>query len=181
MVNKDDSCVIISGGISGAITDPQSERAKAHAELYYEEIRHNTTDVERIAHNIGVDPAQILLIKNYLFMDEHLLGDVIKKFDPSFEIAESWRRLAYAPSDIKKHDLTLIYHELLEQKYMDEGMDQDTAHKKATNRYNYQDESDAYYESFSDIKKYAEKAAAEFNQTRTKNKHKNKTQEREER
>ena len=40
---------LISGGISGAITDIYSEEALHHAELYYEEIRHMTTDVEKIA------------------------------------------------------------------------------------------------------------------------------------
>ncbi len=30
----------ISGGISGAISDPLSPEAQEHAELFYEEIRH---------------------------------------------------------------------------------------------------------------------------------------------
>jgi len=39
----------ISGGISGAISDPLSPEAQEHAELFYEEIRHRFDDVEKIA------------------------------------------------------------------------------------------------------------------------------------
>lgn len=48
------------------ITDPYSEDAERHAEMYYEEIRHLSTDVERIAQNTGMSVDQIALVKNYL-------------------------------------------------------------------------------------------------------------------
>lgn len=44
---------ITSGGISGAIIDEESPDAEVHAEMYYEEIRHMSTDVEKIANNTG--------------------------------------------------------------------------------------------------------------------------------
>lgn len=67
------SLFFISGGISGAITDPDSDKAKKHAELFYEEIRKRTYDCEQIALNTGYDVALIKQIKNYLFYDCHLL------------------------------------------------------------------------------------------------------------
>ena len=36
---------IISGGISGAITDPNSDPAQKHANMYYETIRRPSDDV----------------------------------------------------------------------------------------------------------------------------------------
>ena len=41
-------CRFISGGISGAISDPLSNKALRHAEVYYEEIRHRTDDIKKI-------------------------------------------------------------------------------------------------------------------------------------
>ena len=78
----------VSGGIAGAISNPNSQEAIRHAELYYAEIRSFSTDVEKISKNTGYSFSQILLIKNYLFMDKHELEDGIRRFDPSFEIAE---------------------------------------------------------------------------------------------
>ena len=99
---------LISGGISGAITDPFSDEAIAHAEMYYETIRKSKTDVERIAQNTGMERSTILLIKNYLFNDEHELMNGYHKFDPDFYIAESWRRLAFDANNIQEHDLLLL-------------------------------------------------------------------------
>ena len=41
--------MITAGGITGGITDPSSLKALSHAELYYEEVRKNHSDVQRIA------------------------------------------------------------------------------------------------------------------------------------
>lgn len=43
--------VLISGGISGGITDPNSPRALNHAEIYYNEIRNMSTDIDKISFN----------------------------------------------------------------------------------------------------------------------------------
>lgn len=138
-------CDVISGGISGAILDEESPDAEKHAELYYEEIRHMKTDVQRITDNTGYTRTQIQIIKNYLFMDEHELGDEIKRFDPCFTIAESWRRLAFDFQNVKPHDLTLLKHEIMEMNLMINGMDQRTAHDITSERYNYPEESRSYY------------------------------------
>lgn len=132
--------------IAGGITDPLSERALNHAELYYEEIRKSHSDVKKIAENTGFTYDQVLLVKNYLFMDVHRLGDVEQRFDASFEIAESWRRLAYDPDNIKHHDLTLLHHELMEMRLVNEGLEQDEAHLITSRKYNYALECFEFYE-----------------------------------
>lgn len=136
--------------VSGAITDPYSEPAKQHAELYYNEIRAMTTDVYKIAMNTGIAISEIERIKRYLFLDEHKLITGVKRFDPSFEIAQSWQRLMSAGGkDIKPHDITLIKHELYEEALVKSGMDQDKAHIETSKKYNYTKESQEYYKNLS--------------------------------
>ena len=139
---------LISGGIFGAITDPFSDEADAHAKLFYEEIRHNHSDVKRIAKNTGLPIEGILHVKNFLFIDLHLLEDgEIKRFDESFAIAESWRRLAFEPNLIQKHDITLLKHEIYERQLMVKGISQKEAHEQASKKYNYPSEVEAFYQS----------------------------------
>jgi hypothetical protein len=88
-----------------------------------------------------------MLVKNYLFLDVHELADGIRRFDVSFEIAESWRRLAFDPKNIKNHDLTLLNHELLELRLVSDGIPQDEAHLIASKKYNYSRESYEFYQS----------------------------------
>lgn len=135
----------VSGAITGAITDPFSEKANKHAELYYPEIRRMSTDVQRIAENTGFTIDQIQLIKNYLFVWKHDLEGEFKQFDPSFHIAESWRRLAFDKNNIQPHDLTLLRHELHELQLVSAGHSQNSAHEITNTLYNYHKESDEYY------------------------------------
>ena len=144
-MGKYDTQDLIAGGISGGISDPNSLRAMAHAELYYEEIRNNHSDVKRIAANTGFTSEQILLIKNYLFVDAHELDGGFKRFDVSFEIAESWRRLAFDPDNIQPHDITLLNHELMEMRLMNDGSTQDEAHTITSRKYDYAKESAEFY------------------------------------
>lgn len=137
---------IYAGGISGAITDPYSEDAERHAEMYYEEIRHLSTDVERIAQNTGMSVDQIALVKNYLFMSKHSLETGFERFDPCFEIAQSWQRLAFDAKNIQPHDITLLKHELKEMSLVSQGVPQSEAHRIASQDYNYPEESRLYYE-----------------------------------
>lgn len=138
--------VFISGGISGAITDPFSDEAVNHAKMYYETIRKSKTDIEKIAQNTGIEKSSILLIKNYLFNDEHELMNGYHKFDPDFFIAESWRRLAFEPDNIQEHDLLLLKHEMNEIRLVAQGYSQKDAHN-ITNAsgLNYQKKCDEYY------------------------------------
>lgn len=130
--------------ISGAL-DPDSVRARKHAGQYYESVRRMTTDVKRIAENTGIPEAVIQRIKNFIFMDVHDLGEgKIARFDPSYEMAESWQRLING-KDIQPHDLTLLRHEIMENELMDQGYSQDEAHRITSAKYNYAKEAYKYY------------------------------------
>lgn len=137
--------------ISGAISDEHSQEARKHAKLYYNEIRSQTTDVARIAANTGYEESIIKEIKEYLFIDKHHLIDGYRRFDPDFAIAQSWQRLAQ--NDIKKHDLTLLKHEVHERRLIARGMTQDEAHKETSKLYNYKKEAGEYYAKLKKRKK----------------------------
>lgn len=135
---------IISGGISGAIS-PQSKRAGKHAEQYYESVRHMTTDVSKIAKNTGYSEEFIKTIKNFIFIDEHDLGDGrISRFEPNFEMAQTWQRLIDG-RNIQSHDLTLLKHEEMERRLISQGYSQDEAHILASKEYNYAKEAAEFY------------------------------------
>jgi len=109
-----------------------------HAERYYEEIRHRTTDVVTIAQNTGMTVADIEAIKRHVFINEYDLGeDMVRRFDPSYDMAVSWQRLIDG-KDIQKMDITLLRHEILQYKYMINGMTYDGAHATANELYNYE-------------------------------------------
>lgn len=135
--------------VFGAITDTTSEAAMKHAKMYYEEVRHFTTDVGKIASNTGFTYEQILMVKHYLFIDKHVLekGKPPRCFDECFEIAESWRRLFGKKKEIKEHDVLLIKHELKEMELIAQGLSQEEAHRETNKLYNYTEASDAYYYS----------------------------------
>lgn len=84
--------IINTGSIAGAL-DPLSPRAEKHAIQYYESVRHMKTDAERIEKNTGWEKEKIAEIKNHVFIQEHDLLDGHRRFDPSFEMAQSWQRL----------------------------------------------------------------------------------------
>ena len=132
--------------ITGGITDPFSLEALDHAELYYESLRNRKpTEVAVIAHRTPFSSEQILLVRNYLFINEHELDDGYRRFDCSFEIAQSWQRLSDPNMVIEPHDITLIEHELLEIRLVQDGLSQREAHERATERYNYTEECFNYY------------------------------------
>lgn len=144
--------------ISGArITDLNSAEADEFAEMYYEEIRHFSTDSKKIADNLGKEESDIRKIKAYLFEDDSLIDPDTgesRQFDPDCAIAQSWQRLMNG-KDIKLHDKTLIEHELLEMKIKQEnpGIDHVKAHELATEKYNYPKEALEYYGNLKKHKK----------------------------
>lgn len=144
--------------ISGArITDLNSAEADEFAEMYYEEIRHFSTDSKKIADNIGKEESDIRKIKAYLFEDDSLIDPDTgesRQFDPDCAIAQSRQRLMNG-KDIKLHDKTLIEHELLEMKIKQEnpGIDHVKAHELASEKYNYPKEALEYYGNLKKHKK----------------------------
>ncbi len=126
--------IMNAGGIAGA-HNPFSVEAERHAKLYYEEMRKRTSDVNRIANNTGFSREDVQKIKDYIFIDEHNLGDVTKRFDESYMMAESWRRLQEGSQ--QPHDLLMLKHELEEIRLVESGLPQDEAHIRATRKYDY--------------------------------------------
>ena len=145
--------IITSKGISGAVSgalNPLGDKADKHAKRYYNEIRKRTSDVKAISKTTGLSEETVQSIKNYVFIDEHDLGDgIISRFMPDYMMAESWRRLIEGSP--VPHDLTLLNHEMLEQKLITEGLSQAEAHKVASQTFNYGKEASEYYGK---IKKY---------------------------
>ena len=133
----------ISGAISGAL-NPNSKAAMEHAERYYEAVRKRRGDVASISRNTGIPRKVISKIRRYVFVDEHDLDGGRKRFDPSYEMAESWRRLVEG-KHILPHDITLLKHERMEMRLVEKGMPQREAHTIASKKYNYGRESEEYY------------------------------------
>ena len=141
----------ISGAISGA-RNPFGKKAEAHAKMFYDEIRKRTSDVKAISKTTGFDEDTIQKIKNYVFIDKHNLGEGrIDRFDPDYMMAESWRRLI--DGNPQPHDITLLHHELLEEKMVKQGMTQDEAHRITSRTYNYDKEALEYYGKIKKFKK----------------------------
>lgn len=138
--------------INGArITNINGSAAEKHAERYYGLVRAMTTDVAKIAENTGFSEEVIQRIKNFIFLDEHDLGDLEpRRFDPSFAMAQSWQRLINGNPE--PHDLIMLQHEILEKELMDSGMTQYAAHIEASKKYNYAKESDDYYAALKERK-----------------------------
>lgn len=133
-------CNKISGGLN-----PESDEAYHHAERYYASIRKQSKDCIKIAKNTGYTVEVISLIKGYVFYCEHALTDGWTRFYPSYEMAESWRRLSLGGNNIMPHDLLLLKHELKEIHLIMEGYNQIAAHTIAENIYNYNAASTKFY------------------------------------
>ena len=149
-----DSDILVTGA---RIIDPDSTDGIKFAKMYYDEIRSFSTDAKKIAKNLGKEEPDIKKIKAYLFEDKSLYDPDTKsyrRFDPDCAIAQSWQRLMNG-KDIKKHDRTLIEHELLEMRIKKEnpGIEHLEAHRLAASKFNYPKEAGEYY---GNLKKHKE-------------------------
>ncbi len=126
--------IINSGAISGAL-NPYSEKAQKHAEQYYESVRHMKTDTQKISIATSIKKDKIDKIKNHVFIREHDLIEGKKRFDPSYDMAQSWQRLING--NFEEKDIVLLKHEYAELRYMEKGYTQNEAHIKASKKYNY--------------------------------------------
>ena len=135
---------LASGGVN-----IYSKEARIHTKSMYEQIRNRRTDCINVSVNSGFTLEQVTIIKNYLFKDCHELSYGYMPFEPSYDIAESWRRLSEkSGKNIKHHDIILLYHELLEIQILLQGRcTQKEAHELASKQYNYHLLSDIYYRS----------------------------------
>lgn len=127
---------IMSGGKHGALNDtndPDYEKRKAHAELYYEELRNSDKDslINAISKNASINNESVSKAYKHLFVDDH-------GFVEDYDMAESLRRLR-TNDNIQEHDKILILHEALEFDIMAENpkMPYTQAHKLTEETYNY--------------------------------------------
>lgn len=132
--NGNRSGIMNTGVISGAL-NPYSKEAEKHAVQYYESVRHMTTDTQKISAATGISRDKIDKIKNHVFITEHDLLTGHKRFDPSYDMAQSWQRLING--DFKEQDIVLLKHEYAELRYMEKGYSQNEAHILASKKYNY--------------------------------------------
>lgn len=101
-----------------------------------------------MSENTGLPIEVVSAIKSHMFYTYHVLDTGFKRFDPSYEMVESWRRLSdkNKKSAIQPHDITMLKHELCEMQYiLSKGCSYDEAHEYTSKRFNYSAESDAYY------------------------------------
>ncbi|MBO4400770.1 MAG: hypothetical protein J5809_02875 [Selenomonadaceae bacterium] len=119
--------------------DPDGSRRRKHAEIFYAARRNSQKApwVKRIAQNSGMSEHFISKIFDHIFIDKHDIYGELRNFDPSYDMAESFRRL-YEGKDIQPHDLILLKHERLELRLMQRyGCGQSAAHILASKKYNY--------------------------------------------
>lgn len=118
------------------------------AKQMYEQIRRRRTDIINVHNNTGFSLEQCQAIKNYAFVDMHMLHSGYKAFYPDFAMASSWFRLSEkGGNNIQKHDIIMLQHELTELILLlqNTNMNQSTAHKIANSKYNYSDACKLYY------------------------------------
>lgn len=132
-----------SGAMSGGITHDADEEDKKAKSMYAEIInRKREYEIKAVAKNSGFTEEEINRVYDHLFIRKHLLETgKIERFAPDIEIAKSWFRLRDG-KNIYPHDITLIKHELMEEKIIGESIDRRVklAHDIAQQKYNYKKE-----------------------------------------
>lgn len=126
---------IYTGGYSGAKkTDGWQDR---HAERMYEEIRHRTTDVRKIAESTPFTESAVAQIKDHMFNREHRFRDgSVHRFFSDYDQAQAWDRLSQGRGT--EVDLVLLRHEYVELTQMRlHDYDYETAHEIANARHNW--------------------------------------------
>lgn len=133
-----------SGAVYGAWNDrndPYNKERDRHAQEFYESVRNRNKqhEIVKVSNNSGLSQSDVEKIYNHIFINEYDLEDGRKRFDPSYDMAESWRRLSeIGGKNIQPHDLVMLDHELMEHDLMAKGMKYDEAHELTNKSYNYQ-------------------------------------------
>ena len=142
VVKQRESGIIKSGTLSGALTDkndPLYEKRNKHAKSYYDSIRNSKKNdiINTIAGNTGIAKSDISKIYDHVFINEYELYGGKRRFDPDYDMAESFRRLREG-KEIQEHDLIMLRHEQLEYELMNKkGLSYQEAHNIAESKYNY--------------------------------------------
>ena len=133
-----------SGAVYGAWNDrndPYNKERDRHAQEFYESVRNRNKqhEIVKVSNNSGLSQSDVEKIYNHIFINEYDLEDGRKRFDPSYDVAESWRRLSEIDGkNIQHHDRVMLRHELMEHDLMAKGMKYDEAHERTNKSYNYQ-------------------------------------------
>ena len=133
-----------SGAVYGAWNDrndPYNKERERHAQEFYESVRNRNKqhEIVKVSNNSGLSQSDVEKIYNHIFINEYDLEDGWKRFDPNYDMAESWRRLSeIGGKNIQPHDLVMLNHELMEHDLMAKGMKYDEAHELTNKTYNYQ-------------------------------------------
>ena len=133
-----------SGAVYGAWNDrndPYNKERDRHAQKFYESVRNRNKqhEIVKVSKNSKLSQSDVEKIYNHIFINEYDLEDGRKRFDPSYDMAESWRRLSeIGGKNIQPHDLVMLRHELMEHDLMAKGMRYDEAHELTNKSYNYQ-------------------------------------------
>lgn len=126
--------------------DPGGKLREKHAELYYKELENRGLKnvAKKIASNTRYRAKDIETILSHVILEKHHLDRGFIKFDPDYDMAQSFQRLIDG-TNIQKHDLTMLDHEMLEHFIMlDNGNVYLPAHRLAEKCYNYQEECDEW-------------------------------------
>ena len=136
---------INSGALHGALNDdndPYLEKRTAFANKFYESLRNSNRSslVGRIVKSSGVPRKEVntalshILDKKYELQSNNI--KVVKRFDPSYDMAQSLQRLNIGKPE--KHDIIMLKHESLEYKYMNvNGLAYNKAHALANKEFDY--------------------------------------------
>ena len=131
-----------SSGALGALNDandPYREKREAHAERYYEEIRRSKPEpiIRKLADRSGISIKSAQKVYKHIFMNEYDFDGVQKRFDPSYEMAQSIQRILLG-ENVQEHDIILVHHERLEYELMTRyGKDYETAHRLTCRKHDY--------------------------------------------
>jgi hypothetical protein len=134
--------------ISGGLNPYTDIKSKEVAYKQYEQIRRRGNDIENIARNTCFSLEQITIVKNYIFYDSHILPNGYSRFEPSYEMAQSWLRLSEKKGDrVQPHDVLLLHHELYEIYLLisNSAYLQSYAHTMAEQKFNYSLACRQYY------------------------------------
>lgn len=123
------------------------ERKERQAKSFYEKVRSDTADVEKIAKTTGFSEKKIAKIKQHVFINEHILDDGVRKFDEDYDIAVAWKRLTEGKAE--ERDILLLKHEYLEsaleKKY---NLTYREAHTLASKKYDWNEEMNKLFKGW---------------------------------
>lgn len=76
------------------VLDPESLASWGKAEVFYNKIRSDPTDIAQIARNTGWKESHIARMKDHVFFKEHQLDKGLSRFDADLSMVNAaWERL----------------------------------------------------------------------------------------